>query len=119
MSEMMKKELKEEYRNRTVIGGVYSIKCDITGSEWVKVTKDLSGQRNKFNFAVMTNSCLDNTMNKEWNQYGPTAFSFTVLEELKKAQAQTESEFKADLDLLRELWIEKKKDERQMNHPTI
>jgi len=110
MSELTKKELRENYKNRVLVGGVYCIKCEENGRAWVKSTKDLMGQKNKFEFSIMTNSCLDPTMTSEWNQYGAKSFSFVVLEELQKGDIQTEAEYKSDIVTLYEMWIEKLKD---------
>lgn len=110
MNDFSKKELRDNYKSRTVIGGIYCIKCEENGRMWIKSTKDLKGQKNKFDFSVMTNSCLDNTMNLEWDKFGANTFSFSVLEELTKGDTQTDREFKQDLDLLHELWLEKMKE---------
>ncbi|MDF2485962.1 MAG: hypothetical protein K0R46_2130, partial [Herbinix sp.] len=57
MDKLSKKEIKEQYKNRTVIGGVYCIKCNGSGRKWIKSTKDITGQINKFEFFVSTNLC--------------------------------------------------------------
>ncbi len=109
MSDQSKKELRENYKSREIIGGIFSIQCTPSKNTWIKSTKDLNGQKNKFDFAKMTNSCLDPSMQKDWNQYGAQSFTFTILEELKKGELQTERDFKNDLQLLHEIWLEKMK----------
>ncbi|MBE6035341.1 GIY-YIG nuclease family protein [Aminipila sp.] len=106
MDKLLKKKLMEQYKNRTVIGGVYCIKCNDNGHTWIKATKEISGEKNKFNFSVSTNSCPEPSMRTAWNQYGGNSFSFIVLEELKKGETQTDEEFAADVAALLEIWLE-------------
>lgn len=107
MDKLSKKELKEQYKSRTVIGGVYCIKCNSNGRKWIKSTMDMTGQKNRFDFSVSINSCLEPSMRLEWKQYGPKSFSFVILEEIKKGEIQTEREFADDVDTLLEMWVEK------------
>jgi hypothetical protein len=46
-------------------------------------------------------------MIREWQAYGPEAFSFEVLEEVKREEDQTEKEFMEDIQVLLEIWHEK------------
>lgn len=107
MNEDRKKELKSSYKSKTVIGGICCIKCSGNQRSWIQTTKNIEGLRNRFNFAVLTQSCLDPSMREEWLKYGIDSFSFTVLEELKKGETQTDKEFSDDINALYELWQEK------------
>jgi hypothetical protein len=102
-----KKELKEQYKNREIIGGVYRIKCNGNGRTWIKSTKNMAGQKNRIEFSISTNSCPEPDMSVEWEQYGAKAFSFVILEEIKRGETQTEHEFTNDINLLCDIWIEK------------
>ena len=46
-------------------------------------------------------------MQKDWRAFGPSAFTFQVLEELVQKEGQTEAEFREELAVLGELWAEK------------
>ena len=107
MEKNSKKELREQYKSRTVTGGVYCITCEGNGHKWIKSTKDIDGQKNKFEFFTSTNSCPEPSMRAEWDQYGANSFSLTVLEEITKGETQTEREFSDDIALLLEMWNEK------------
>lgn len=111
MEEHSKKELKERYKNRSVIGGIYCIKCNGNDHLWMKSTVDMVGQKNKFEFFVSANICPETSMLLEWNRYGAKLFSFIVLEKIEKRPTQTEREFKDDIDVLLELWMEKQHEE--------
>lgn len=102
-----RRELKNRYKNRTVTGGVFCIRCAGNGHVWLKSAPDLRGQRNKFEFSVLNNSCPEPGMREEWKTYGPQSFSFAVLEELQKKETQSDAEFAEDLKTLLELWREK------------
>lgn len=109
MEKYSKKEIKEQYKNRILTGGVYSIKCNGSGRVWIKSTVDLEGQINRFNFFVSTNFCPEPIMRADWDQYGAQAFSFSVLEKLEKGETQTDKEFAGDIRSLYEIWIEEDK----------
>ncbi len=102
-----KKALKENYKNRAVVGGIYGIKCSGNDRIWIKATKNMAGQKNRFGFAVATNSCPEPAMLNDWKTYGAKAFSLVVLEEMKKGETQTEREFSDDIETLLEMWMEK------------
>lgn len=109
-----KRELKNYYKNKEKIGGIYCIQCGENGRMWVKSTRDMVGQKNKFEFSISINSCPEPGMLAEWNKYGAKSFHFAILEEIVKKEMQTEREFKEDIDVLLELWLEKhRKDETQ------
>jgi hypothetical protein len=107
MENNTKKQLKEQYKNREVIGGVYGVKCEGNGRMWIKSTKNMTGQKNRLAFSIAANSCPEPGMLAEWNQYGAKSFSFVILEQIKKKEVQTEREFSNDIELLLEMWMEK------------
>lgn len=116
METRSKKELKENYKNRTVVGGIFGIKCHGNDRIWIKSTKDMTGQKNRFGFAVATNSCPEPAMLDDWKAYGAKSFSFDVLEEIKKGEMQSEGEFSDDVATLLEIWIDKQKEEQINEH---
>lgn len=102
-----RKDLKAQYKSRQVIGGIFSITCGGDGQVWLRSTKDLNGQANRFNFAISSNSCPEPGMRPQWAQYGSDSFSFTILEKLEKAETQSDGEFAEDIKTLYEMWLEK------------
>lgn len=107
MEKISKKILKEQYKNRSVVGGIYSIKCSINNAMWLRAATDMQGARNRFTFAVKIDSCPEPCMLEAWKTYGGTTFSFEILEEMQKKETQTEKEFSEDINTLMEMWSEK------------
>lgn len=111
-----RKALKEQYKNRKVVGGVYRIKCSEINGGWLRSTTDMKGAENRYRFLLSTGTCPEPSMAKAWDQFGPSSFSFEVVEELEKKETQTDREFTDDVNLLLELWTEKQDQElEEMN----
>ena len=102
-----KKELQEQYRERKVTGGVYVIVNTQENKMLLDVTTDFQGSKNRFDFSKKTGSCVYLKLQSDWTKYGGDAFAYEVLEELDKGENQSMEEFKADIDLLKEMWLEK------------
>ena len=102
-----KKELKAEYLQRLRLGGVFSIENKVTGKLFLGSGVDLKSCENRYSFSKSTGGCSYLKMQDDWNQYGPEAFSFSVLETLEKKNEQTDKEFLQDIKTLEELWREK------------
>ena len=102
-----KKEMIAQYKEREIIGGVYAIKNTLNDKLLLGAVTDLQGTKNRFEFSQKTNSCVYMKLQKDWKEQGNGQFVFELLEELKKGKNQTESEFKADIELLKEIWSEK------------
>ncbi len=111
MEKQSKKVLIEKYKNRVMTGGIYCIKCTANNMIWLRATTDMKSSKNRFLFSVTINSCPEICMGEAWKMYGATAFTFEILEEIKKKEAQTEREFSEDIDVLLDMWTEKQKDE--------
>jgi hypothetical protein len=111
MDRKTKKEMQAEYKEREVIGGVYLVRNTLKNKSLLSVATDLRGSVNRFEFSEKTGSCVYPQLQNDWAEQGGSGFVFETLEELKKGDAQTASEFKADLELLKEMWLEKLSDE--------
>ena len=101
-----KKELQNRYKEREIVGGVYSITNTLNNKVFLEAATDMRGIKNRFEFAQKTGSCIHVKLQRDWDRQGGGQFVFEVLEELHKGDAQTEEGFKADLALLKEMWLE-------------
>ena len=71
----------------------------------------MKGAMNRYQFLVTSGTCPEPCMAEAWKQYGPSSFSFEVLEELQKKEIQTDREFSDDVNTLLDLWLEKQSQE--------
>jgi len=106
-----RKELIQKYKERVVVGGVYIVRNTVKNKLLLASTTDLPGSKNRFEFAQNTGICVDLKLQKDWESQNGGGFVFETLDEIEKGGAQTDAEFKADIKLLKEIWLEKLADE--------
>ena len=102
-----KKLLRDSYKAKPVTGGVCCIRCSGNGRVCIQSTRNIEGLRHRYDFAISIGSSPDPTLQSEFETYGVSSFSFSVLDELQKGEDQTDKEFAADIDALYEMWQEK------------
>lgn len=101
-----KKELKQHFKETSVEAGIYQIKNTINNKILVGSTKNIK-TLNGIKFMLETNGYTTNKeLQNEWNQYGKDAFTFDILEKLKKNDDPYFNEKEA-LFVLEEKWREK------------
>lgn len=98
-----RRELSKEYKERTVVGGVYTITNTSNGKYLIGHAANLASVRNRFDFAVSTGSAVDPRVRTDWAEFGAGAFRLDVLEELEQQADQTPAEFMDDLVTLETL----------------
>jgi hypothetical protein len=101
-----KKELISQYKEREVIGGVYVIRNTLNNKALFAATTDLRASKNRFDFSQKTGSCVDSKLQTDWSRQGGAAFVFEVLEDLNKGEKQSKEDFKDDIEVLEEMWLE-------------
>ncbi len=102
-----RKEKIASYKQRTMVGGIYSITNTQSKKKLLCCTTDLRGSKNRFDFSVMTDSCVNIKLKEDWNLLGDGAFVFEVLEEVTQKETQTEAELSEEVAVLRQLWEER------------
>ena len=102
-----RKELQSQYKEREIVGGVYLVRNKLSNKLLLDAAADIQASKNRFEFSQKTGSCVYVKLQKDWLELGSSQFAFEVLEELKKSDTQTLAEFKADVELLKEMWREK------------
>ena len=102
-----KKELQAQFKEREIIGGVYTIKNSLNCKILFMTTTDMQSSKNRFDFSKKTGSCVDMKLQDDWNKQCGEQFILEILEELKKGYSQTMEEFKADIEVLKDIWLEK------------
>lgn len=110
MEKSDRKQLLEKYKTRKIVGGIFGIRNSSTGKVFLQATQDLQGSKNRFLFSQNTGGCTYSKLQKDWDSFGGSIFCFEVLEELEKKDNQSTEEFREDLHLLEEIWLEKLQD---------
>ncbi|MFI8685946.1 GIY-YIG nuclease family protein [Rossellomorea sp. NPDC077527] len=112
-----KRELKQQYKETPVEAGIFQIKNGQNNKIYIGSTKNLR-TLNGIKFMLENNGfTTSKALQTEWKQFGKEAFTFELLEKLKKNDDPfvTEKEALAELE---EKWLEKVQPygERGYNH---
>src|ERR1700694_4202838 len=98
-----RKAISKAYRERRMLGGVYTITNVVTGKYLLDHAADLASVRNRFQFAVTMNSAAHPKLRADWQALGAEAFRLDVREELEQGADQTQAEFAEDLRALEQM----------------
>lgn len=102
-----KKALKQQFKETKVEAGIYQIKNTINNKKLIGSTKNIK-TLNGIKFMLEMNTYTTNKeLQKDWNQYGKDAFTFEILEILKKKDDDPYYNEKEALLKLEEKWLEK------------
>ena len=99
-----RRAISRDYKERMLLGGVYTITNTVHGRYLLDHTADLASVRNRFQFAVATNSAFHPRLHADWAELGAAAFALDVREELEQQRDQTRAAFLEDLRTLEALW---------------
>ncbi len=102
-----RKTLKNEYKQRRIIGGIYRVTNTRNGMYLLDYATNLQAKQNAFDFMASSGSCFYYKLEKEWAEFGGKAFIFETLEALEKKKEQSQDEFVDDLRMLEQLWSER------------
>lgn len=101
-----RKEIRREYKERNKPAGIFQVKNRINGKVLLGSSLNLEGPLNSHKFMLSIGSHRNKTLQQEWNQYGPEAFAFEILE-LVRIKDDPDFKIEEELQLLEESWIEK------------
>jgi hypothetical protein len=99
-----KKELKQMYKETPIEAGIYQIKNTSNQKVFVESTRNLKTITGK-KFQLETGTNTNKQLQEEWKQYGKDAFTFEVLEVLKKKEEGYFDE-KRELEKLEDKWLD-------------
>lgn len=99
-----RKALQRAFKEADEIGCVSLYENKENGRYMIVGEPKLRGAESRFQFAKATGSCAHLFLAEDWMKYGPEAFSFTVLDTLKKDPDSTPKEFKEELQALAEMY---------------
>jgi len=82
-SDVRRKEIIKEFKERKVPRGVFAVRCTATGRAWVDSSMNLEASRNRAWFSLRLGSHDNKRLQAEWNARGEEEFEYVVLETLK------------------------------------
>jgi len=99
-------EIKKRYKEAPKEAGIFHVKNTVNGKVLLGSSKNLHGPLNKHRFLLSTGSHWNRKMQEEWNQFGPEAFVFEVLE-IVTPKDDPRFNLDDELSLLEQVWIER------------
>lgn len=99
-----RKALTNEYKERKLQGGIYTITNTINGKYLIGHAANLKSVQNRFQFASTTGSTVHHKLQKDWEEFGAQAFTLEIRETLEQGAGQSQAEFMGDLQTLEQLW---------------
>ena len=101
-----KKALLREYKETPLPMGVFQIKNNFTGKLLLLKALNLPGIINRHQLELRRGMHRNRQLQKDWNQYGESAFSFDILDSLKPEEYLPEY-YPTALNDLFDVWLEK------------
>lgn len=83
MDKSERKAAIDAYKERKVSAGIYAVRCASSGQCWVGRAPDLSKIQNRIWFTLRQGSNPHPTLKAAWQEHGPDAFTFEIVEELE------------------------------------
>lgn len=102
---MDRKELIRQYKETARPTGVFRVRNVRAAKSFVGTSADLPSMLNRQRFQLEHGSHRDRELQKDWNEAGPEAFTFEVLDELKPREDPAWDP-SADLTVLLAMWLE-------------
>ncbi len=103
-----KKKLKQEYKESKPPMGCFALRCTATDDVFIGSSTNLQHAKNSLLFRLSVGS-LENVieLQKLYNKHGIEHFRFSVLEELPYDKHDESRDYKDDLAILTELYLDK------------
>lgn len=101
-----RKDLLRQYKETPRQMGVYRIHNTANGKCFVGAARDVAGKLNGQRFQLRMKVHRNQTLQREWEEYGADAFVFESLDLLEPSQ-QPDYDPSEDLQVLEELWLQK------------
>jgi hypothetical protein len=100
-----RKEIQQEYKDRPKPAGVFQVKNTVNGKVLLGSSLNLEGPLNGHRFMLKFGSHYNKALQREWNEYGPGAFVFEILESVQ-VTGEPGFNLSDELALLEQIWLE-------------
>ena len=101
-----RKELNREYVERVRPAGIYQVKNTLNGNMLLGSSMNLEGPLNRHKFMLKIGGHTNKALQNDWNEFGPDAFVFEILEEVDMKD-DPNFNLQDELTLLEMIWLEK------------
>lgn len=101
-----RRDIRREYKERRKPAGVFQVKNAANGKVLLGSSLNLEGSLNRHKFILTIGQHRNETLQKEWNEFGPNKFVFEILEVVKVTD-DPNFNLSDELTLLEEIWLEK------------
>jgi hypothetical protein len=101
-----KQDMKREYKERKKPAGIFQVKNIENGKVLLGSSLNLEGPLNSHKFMLKIGMHRNETLQKDWNKYGPEKFIFEILE-VVKVKEDPNFNLNDELTLLEQIWLEK------------
>ncbi|MBK1810736.1 DUF2087 domain-containing protein [Clostridium sp. YIM B02505] len=106
MSDINKKEIKDNYKLQEVEMGIIQIYNKVNGYSFVDTCTNLYKPFESIKFQLNLGKTKSKELKEDWKEYGEDAFEFKVVEKLKPKEGASEKEKLEELKELLKLWVE-------------
>lgn len=100
-----RKELKQDHKQSKSQMGVFQIKNVNTGQVFIDYSTDVNAKWNRHLSELRFGSHRNKTLQKDWKQFGESAFKFEILSEMEY-QDDSNPDYNKELKTLQELIVE-------------
>ena len=100
-----RKELKQDHKQRKSQMGVCQIKNVNTGRVFIDYSTDVNAKWNRHLSELRFGSHRNKTLQKDWKQFGESAFKFEILSEMEY-QDDSNPDYNKELKTLQQLIVE-------------
>jgi hypothetical protein len=103
---MDRKALVPDYKNTPRPMGVFRVRNTVNGKAFIGTARDLPGILNSQRAQLRMGSHMNRGLQRDWNEMGPDAFEFEVLDTLEPRDAPGYDP-RDDLRALEALWLDR------------
>ncbi|HEX7574491.1 MAG TPA: GIY-YIG nuclease family protein [Bacteroidota bacterium] len=101
-----RQDLKREYKERAISAGIFQVRNTANGKILLGSSLNLDGPLNRHKFLLSIGKHPSESLQEEWNRYGPDKFAFEILE-VARVNADPNFNLDDELTLLEQIWLEK------------
>ena len=100
-----KKELKEAYKQKKPVAGIFQLQNKVSGKVLIEGSPNAISKWNRHRTELRFGSHRNKQLQNDWNTQGEDSFIFSLISELKIKEGES-IDLKTELALLKELVME-------------